>query len=731
LIKITNSQEEDLGFIDPSNVISKFTFNAIHEAEGSTRIILSEVDMDRFQEIMKLDLGEDKPIPRSMARKNLYHPPATIQSIETLYPEIITVDERDGVLMATGIGPGDTELELRFETGECHKIEIKVKSQQIPGLSSKLFWPMLGEFRLPQGYFPSPRECFELRTNYDGWVDWLMTDYVHNVQIRNNEAIKAVIPTVLDELDLWKVDFYIEPYTCTRNVFVDTMAVSLPQNIGTGVSGEELIWFFAEDGVKQAEFTPAVEGYRNYVLKSKDYLGEYYDVRIKHPNEPSHSTLSLTYKILPWDLVSELKNHLQIEDGQDEGGAFKNVKISSTLQDKLPARYKKLQWNAEPEQFYRCETKQNQLEQGQIKFKVYRDHQAPDYDTNLMLRIDELPEIKIPLTFDSNLDLKEEMLIDTELHLFELNGKVVSMTLQLPTSLKDLPRYDWQAKLTLGGATPSEHRIPNLEVSSFLERDLIERMPPEILKKVEMDLGIQTTIWNNIGPLNTPPFAHVEVSHPFRRPIRKEINIFSHESDWSWVDESYLNHELVRYCKKFQQRIEFKSSGHSLERELYELETSPANPFGYPTHTKTKRHLVGDSVDVQDYSFIMEFLSIEGSEPKLIRLISIEELEEELESNLFFGISSGWQNDGEPWINQEHFEKENTSIIFSESELPLDETSVTDGKYTFHSPGVYLMLRKLGAVDWYCEVPEHKEKGLDWPDAYFGCYGAVLEIEVF
>jgi hypothetical protein len=50
--------------------------------------------------------------------------------------------------------------------------------------------------------------------------------------------------------------------------------------------------------------------------------------------------------------------------------------------------------------------------------------------------------------------------------------------------------------------------------------------------------------------------------------------------------------------------------------------------------------------------------------------------------------------------------------------------------YTLSSPGVYLMLAKLGPPQWYCAQPEHIEDK-DWPEGFFGCYGAVLEIEVF
>ena len=710
MIKITNERNEDLGLIDPTNAISKFTFNAIHEVEGVTRLILAEVDMNGFQANINLELGEAKPIPGSVARKNPYHPPVTIDSIENPYPETINVVEKNGFFMVTGINPGEAEVELRFETGECHRTDIMVTSQQIPGLSVRVFWPMLGELRLPKGYSPSPRECFELRADNGRMVVWLMTDYVHNVQIRNNGAIKAVVPTVLEELPipLFEVNFSDEPYICTRNVFLDTMAISLPRNVGTGMSGEELSWFLAEDdGIRKTSFAPAEEGIRNFVLKAKDYLGEYIDVRVKHPKETAHNILLLKYQILPWDLASELENHLNIRDGSDKLGAFKHIKISTTLQHNLPPRYKNMPWEVESEQFYTCDTINDQLKGGvDVEFKVYRGYHAPTYDTILLLNIGGLPEINVPLAFDPNLDLKEEMLIDTALHLYKHDEMVTSFTLQLPSSLKQLPSHGWGAKLRLGGATPSEHRI------SYL------------------DFALKSQTWDNIEPFNTPSVAHLEVSHPFGRPIHKEIKIFKHASDWSWVDESYLTHKLVRYCKKFQKRIEFKSSGHSLGAELYELDIASVNPFGYPTRTRAKRLLVGDSIDVQDYSFIMEFSRIKGTDPRLIRLIQTEDLKKELGcDSMIFGISSDWQNEGENWRDKKHFEEDNTSIIFSASKLPLDETS-NDGMYTFSSPGVYLMLAKLGSPQWYCAQPEHIDDE-NWPDGLFGCYRAVLEIEVF
>jgi hypothetical protein len=713
LIKIQNDQQEDVGHIGSINATSKFIFSKIHESEGVTGLHLSEVDMDGIQAIRNLGLGEAQPVQRVVTRKNPYHPPATIASIENLSPERITVDEKDAFFSVMGKTPGDAEVEFRFETGERTKTIIKVTSVQLPGLSSKVFWPMLGTLRLPQGYTPSPRDCFIISANQKGRVEWLMTNYVHDVQIRHNGVIKALVPTVLEKLQFpsrgWKVDFSVVPYTCTRNVLVDTMDVSLPQKVGEGLSGNDLDWFFAEEenSIRQTSFTPAVAGGRNYVLKARDYLGEYSAVRVKHSGETSYDNLLLSYEISSWNLQSELKNHLQIIDRQDGRGIYKRIRINQGLRGYLPARYEYLPWNAESEKFYSHDPIQNQLGNGVVEFKLYRNYKAPTYDTIFRVSIGELPEIKIPISFDSNLDLKQEILSDTELHFFKLNGGVVSMSLQLPSTLEELPRYDWRAKLRLGGITPFERTIPT--VSGFNQRRLRY----------------------NIALTDTPSVAHVEVAHPFQRPIRQEINIFSHESNWSWVDETYLNHKLVRYCHKFQKRIALKSSSRPAESELYRLDTSPANPFGYPSMTYLKRHLVGDSVGVQDYSFIIRFSNIKGSEPELIRLISIEDLEKELEcESMIFGISSGWQNEGEAWRDKKHFEEDNTSIIFSASEIPSDETSMSDGMYTLSSPGVYLMLAKLGPPQWYCAQPEHIEDK-DWPEGFFGCYGAVLEIEVF
>lgn len=711
-MRINNAQQEDMGHVNSISATSKFIFSKIHESEGVTKLLLSEVDMDGIQAIRKLELGEAQPIQGVVPRKNPYHPHATITSIENLSPERITVDDKDSFFLVMGETPGDAEVEFRFETGERNKTKITVTSQQLPGLSSKVFWPMLGRRSLPQGYAPSPKDCFTRSANQKDWVEWLMTDYVHEVQIRHKGTIKALVPTVLEKLQFpshgWKVDFSVVPYTCTRNVFVDTMVVSLPQKIERGVSGGDLSWFLAEEnGIRQASFTPEVEGVRNYVLTAKDYLGVYSAVRVKHSNEASFDNLLLSYKILPWNLQSELKNYLQIEDGQDESGVFKHIKIGKGLLNHLPARYQNLTWNAESEQFYRHGTIQNQLGQGAVEFKLYRNYQASTYDTTFHIGVGELPDIQIPISFDSNLDLKQEILADTELHVFKLNGGVVAMSLQLPSTLEELPRYDWRAKLTLGGTTPSEHTIPSF--SGFNQKRLSY----------------------NIALTNTPPVAHVEVSHPFQRPIRQEIDIFNHESNWSWVDETYLNHKFVRYCKKFQKRIALKSSGRVPKRELYRLDASETNPFGYPSMTNTKRHLVGDSVGVQDYSFIIKLQNNKASKPKLIPVISMGDLKRELEcDSMIFGISSDWQNEGEAWRDKKHFEEDNTAIIFSPSELLLDETSVSDGMYTFSSPGVYLMLAKLGTPNWYCEQPGHIEDE-DWPDGFFGCYGVVLEIEVF
>jgi hypothetical protein len=709
LIEITNNQGIVVGLFDPANAISKFIFHSIHEVEGGTQLILSKPDMGEFQAIENLELGEVRPITRIVPRENPFHNYAIIRSIQNLSPNVITVSERDGLFEVEGTTPGNALIKIIFETGECHRIAIVVSSQQIPGLSSSHCWPIEGQITLPKGYHPSPIECFEKCDDSGEEVVWSMNDYVHDVNIRKNGVIIARVPAVLKNMNTIstnEIDFSNEPYTSIKDIYVDTIAVLLPALL-VWRNGAELSWFTAEEnGIERTSFTPEEAGHRTFVLKIKDYLGIYRDARLRHPSANAHNNLLLTYNTLSWDLESKLKDHLRIEDGRDGNGVFKHISIDSEIMDDIPSRYRSVLWNAEPEEFYECKIEQNQLLDGMLEFKVYRNYQAPAYDTILSLIAEGSESIDIPLSFDSSLDLEPEMLTDSSLHLFCVNGWFASMRLELPSLVEELPRYDWRAKLSLDGDFPP----------------------------VDMEISIEKTgnSFSNLSGL--PSNAHLVVSHPYQRPIREQIEIVSHDSDWNWLDGPYLDHKLVRYCKKFQQRMKLKASGYlPMKSELYQIDgITTYNPFGYSTTLEVEYRLAGESVSVKDYDFIMQFCPERNGGPKIVRLVTTEVLDEtlELEGSSVFGISMGWQNDGEAWENQQHFEKENTSLIFSLSELPEDNTLVIDGMFELSTPGVYLFLSKSGSPNWYCNRPDHIGRD-EWPDGFIGFYAPVLEIEVF